>query len=244
MIIEFLVQELSRRSKINPAYSLRSFARSMGMNSGALSAIINKKRPLTVPTARKIIDALELDSKTRSRFLQSLISDGLMADGETYYSLSENIFRAVQNWEYFAVLSALEVKNVDSSIKGIANRLKISQANVMDILETLKRLDLIKVEAGILKPTHKNLSTTHDIPSTALKHAHRQHLQKAIDALDAQKVDERDFTGITMAISRKKLPLAKKMISQFRRDLCAMLEHGGQDEVYRLNVQLFSLEKK
>ncbi len=242
MVIEYLVKELSQRSKKNPAYSLRSFAKSIGINSGVLSAILNKKRPLTVSTAKKIIDALNLDSKTRSKLLQSLVSAEPQETQGSYHSLSEDLFQAVQNWEHFAILSMLESKSTALTPRAIAQRLKISQATAMETLETLKRIGLIKLEAGKLKPTHKNLSTTHDIPSQALRHAHRQHLQKAIEALEDQSVDERDFSGVTMAISKKKLPIAKKLITQFRRDLCDLLEGGSRDEVYRLNVQLFSLE--
>lgn len=244
MIIDYIVKELSQRSKKNPAYSLRSFAKSVGINSGALSAIINKKRPLTVTTAKKILDGLGLDPKTRTKLLQSLVTEANSESKDKFHSLSEDLFRTVQNWEYFAILSLLETKTVDSSAKAISQRLKISQATALEAIETLKRMGLVKADGSRLKPTHKNLSTTHEIPSSAVKHSHRQYLQKAAEALEEQAVDERDFTGMTMAIAKKKLPLAKKLIAHFRRDLCELLESGDREEVYRLNIQLFSLENK
>lgn len=244
MLVDYLLQELSQRSKKNPAYSLRSFARSLRVNSGALSAIINKKRPLTVRTARKILDGLDLNSKTRTRLLQSLISEEARTPRDDCHILSEDLLRMVQNWEYFAILSMLEMDSVDTSARGIAQRFSISPATALETVESLKRLGLVKVISGKLRPTYKNLSTKPDVPSHALRHAHRQHLQKASQALDEQKIDERDFSGITMAIAKKKLPIAKQLIAQFRRDLCALLETGDRDEVYRLNIQLFSLEKQ
>ena len=52
-------------------------------------------------------------------------------------------------------------------------------------------------------------------------------------------MDERDFSGITMAINVEKLDEAKEMIRAFRRKLCKFLETGKKTEVYTLRVQLF-----
>ena len=47
-----------------------------------------------------------------------------------------------------------------------------------------------------------------------------------------------------MAISTAKLSEARKLIMDFRRKLCAFLEDGQRDAVYRLNVQLFPLSQE
>ena len=67
---------------------------------------------------------------------------------------------------------------------------------------------------------------------------------KAIDSLEKDPIDVRDMSGITMAISTRKLPEARKLIMDFRRKLCAFLEDGHKDAVYRLNVQLFPLSQE
>ena len=47
-----------------------------------------------------------------------------------------------------------------------------------------------------------------------------------------------------MAIDPNLIPEAQKMISDFRRKLCAFLEQGNRTEVYAFAPSLFRLTKK
>ncbi len=96
----------------------------------------------------------------------------------------------------------------------------------------------------LLEKTSKNVTTTHDVQSAALQLSHKQNLELAALALDEVAIEHRDITSITMAIDAKKLPLAKAMIKNFRRQLSEFLESGNKNEVYNLNVQLFPLTKR
>jgi uncharacterized protein (TIGR02147 family) len=105
----------------------------------------------------------------------------------------------------------------------------------------MTRLGLVVQQGDAWLDTGKNLTTPSSVPSAALRGAHRQYMVKAIDSLEKDPIDLRDMSGITMAISSKKIPEARKLIQDFRRRLCAFLEDGDKDAVYRLNVQLFPL---
>jgi uncharacterized protein (TIGR02147 family) len=111
-------------------------------------------------------------------------------------------------------------------------------------LERLKKLDLVEFKSGRWVATGKSLATQTDIPNAALKSANRQYLEKALVSLEVDPVEIRDVTGITMAIDAKKLPIAKEMIRDFRRNLARVLETGNKSAVYRLNVQLFPISKE
>lgn len=89
-----------------------------------------------------------------------------------------------------------------------------------------------------------NLTANYGAPNSALRKLARQLLQKAIDSLESQSMDERDVTHVTMAIDPSRLPEAKKMIAKFRRDLCAFLEQGRRTEVYAFSPALFRISKK
>ncbi|MBO9668301.1 MAG: DUF4423 domain-containing protein [Bdellovibrio sp.] len=99
-------------------------------------------------------------------------------------------------------------------------------------------------EATQWKLTGNNMSTPRNIPSAKIREGHRQFILRAADALEAHSVDQRDITGITMAINRKKFAEAKGLIEDFRRRLSTFLETGPRDSVYRLNVQLFPLTQE
>lgn len=246
MLIQFLNKEIADRCRKNPAYSLRAFAKQIGVNSGTLSGILSGKRVLSVKTARKIVEGLSIDQATRKTLLEPLVidcpegtSDGVQ---NQYQALESDAIEAVCNWEYYAVLSVLETKG-DHNVRSISRRLGTKPYVVTEALSVLKRLGLVSTRGRRVVTTHKNLTTTHDIPSSVLKNAHRQHIEKALQALDEQDIHARDFSGVTMAINKDKLSLAKTVIREFRRKLCTLLETDNASEVYRLNVQLFSLEK-
>ncbi|HEX4926067.1 MAG TPA: DUF4423 domain-containing protein, partial [Bdellovibrionales bacterium] len=167
-----------------------------------------------------------------------------LSESSRFQELSADTVELLGNWEYFAILSLLETKGFRYSPEAVADRLQLNRASVVEAMKLLLRVGLLKEHANGYMPTHKNVTTTHDVPSAALRRVHRQTIEKALGAIEGQTVEERDFSGMTMAIARKKLPQAKQLIRKFRREMSALLEDGDRTDVYRLNIQLFSLESK
>jgi len=243
MLIEVLKHEFSERCRRNPQYSLRAFARSLKIHSSTLSAILNNKRKITPKSAQKLLDELEVDAVEKKKIFLSLI-EGQQDQGKPqYHILDDETLSIICDWEHFAVLSLLELEEKNKNPGWIANRLNIPLGIVLETLSRLERAELAKLENGNWIATGKNCATKTDIPNSSIRKVHRQYIEKALYSLDQHSVDERDITGITMAINSKKLPMAKKMIADFRRELAAVLECDPKDEVYRLNLQLFPLKK-
>jgi uncharacterized protein (TIGR02147 family) len=94
-----------------------------------------------------------------------------------------------------------------------------------------------------LKATGKQLTTTTEISDTAIRKNHHQGLELAQEALDSVPLELREFGAMTMAIDPKKIPEAKKMIINFRKQMAQFLEVDHQTEVYRLQMQFFPLTK-
>jgi uncharacterized protein (TIGR02147 family) len=130
--------------------------------------------------------------------------------------------------------------------KWIARSLGISVTEVKVALERLVRLELIEIKNGTLVQTANDL--TNGIAGTTTSGAHkqlqRQVLTKALDAIDNTRPEDKDITSMTMAIDRKKLPKARKLIAKFRRDLCQFLERGNREEVYQLGIQLYPVSNR
>jgi uncharacterized protein (TIGR02147 family) len=76
------------------------------------------------------------------------------------------------------------------------------------------------------------------LDSQALRISHRQSIEQAVVSLNETPLDLRDISSITMAIDLKKLPMAKKIIQEFRHKMADVMEAGNQTEVYNLNIQL------
>jgi uncharacterized protein (TIGR02147 family) len=238
MFVDYLKNDLSERCRKNPKYSLRAYARCLDIDSSTLSGIMSRKRPLSLKVARRIIVNLEGDSPT---FLEGLLLKEGAPEARPYRALAEDEFELISDWQHFAVHSALQLSAGEASAKSIAKRFGVAHPIIAEILERLERLKLAKRNGNYWVATQTGITTTSDIPNAALRKANRQCIERALLAQENCKVEDRDITGITMAISKRKLPEAKARIKKFRREMAELLESGHRDEVYRLNVQLFPL---
>ena len=228
---EWLLTQFTRKKERNQAYSLRSFARFLGVPSGRLSELMNGKRGIT--------------PKMAIRFAKQLGEnpDQFQMEQSPYSRLSDDKFEALSDSLHIALLSLVETTNFDSRIESICARLNAKPFEVHGALERLERLGLLSQVNNCWISTKKNLETSHDVASAALRKSHKQTLEQSIDALDQVDLSQRDITSITMAIDVKKIPLAKEMIRKFRRELAAILETDERTEVYNLNVQLVPVSK-
>nr|BFD59698.1 hypothetical protein CKG001_18050 [Bdellovibrio sp. CKG001]BFD63062.1 hypothetical protein BdHM001_17430 [Bdellovibrio sp. HM001] len=69
--LQILQKELAERRKRNPQYSLRAYAKMLGMNSGSLSHILEGKRRLPAKACLTACDKLGLTSEQRRLFIES-----------------------------------------------------------------------------------------------------------------------------------------------------------------------------
>jgi len=239
----YLQNEFEKRSRANSNYSLRAFSRSLGINSSTLSALFSKKRPLTAAMCQKLLDRIEFeDQEQKKTLLMSVFSSNDSPDRK-YTFLSEDGLQGISSWEPFAILSLLQLKGFCGNARSIGARLNLNFGAASAALRRLEKRGLIefKNKSYVLKV--KDTCTSTDVPSSTLKKVHRQYIEKAIASLGDTPIHERDITGVTLAISAKKLQGAKRKISEFRRNLVKYLEVDSCDRVYRLNIQLFPLDQ-
>lgn len=245
MLVEHMKREFADRCRRNPAYSLRAFARSLGMDSSTVSAILKGKRPVTVKTARRILDGLHITDpgEAQALLLETVAGSSGGADSG-YTELDLDVAEAISSWEHFAILALMELKDFSGQERAIAERLNIPLGIVLECLGRLSKLGLVANRHARWALTGKNMATPTGAHSAALREGHKQAIFRALRSLDQDSVGVRDVSGITMAISRERLGEARKMIQEFRRRLSSYLEGGRRNSVYRLNIQLFPLTQE
>lgn len=243
MLIEHLNLELSARRKKNSKYSLRSFSCSLGMSSSALSALLNRKRPLTAKTAHRILKRLDLSQKMKSKMLLDAVGEKY-SDGRSieFAKADPSEAQLIARWEHFAILSLMRTRKFKADSAWIASYFNISTGVAIDALNRLERLGLIDRGQKPWKVLKTNVTSTHDVPSIALRQAHRSTIKKALHSLEHHAVDQRDITGMTLTVPQKKLREAKERITEFRRSFTQFLEEEEGDDVYRLNIQFFPMK--
>ncbi|NOT80424.1 MAG: TIGR02147 family protein [Bacteriovoracaceae bacterium] len=250
--LDYLNDELVRRISVNRAYSLRSFAKSLGLSSGELSEILRGLRKLSAKSALKISKSLGLTSR-ETKHLLSLVQNGQGLQGEEkkpYQELKVNFdqFDIVSEWYHFAILNLADCKDFRWSLSWIAKKLNIKTFEVKVAIDKMVSVGLIKSKISkngdiIYSVSDDYVMSQEGIPSKAIKNYHKQILLKAIDSLEFQSVEERDISGIGMAVNKSDLEYIKKDISEFQNMLIEKYSKGKKERVYQLEVALFALSE-
>ena len=254
-----LASELSRRKSVNAAFSLRAFAKALELSPAFLSKVLNGQKDLSANTAFAIAQKLGYNPDETAQFCQmvqlcktndpkvrSALSHGLNGDARTddFHSLDLEAFQVISDWYHYGILelSRCEMKSTESfdSVL-ICKRLGISKEDANRALNRLVKLGLLKSVKGRWVKSESFLAVPSSGPNRALRNFHTQMIEKAKMSIEAQPLNLRDISGITIPISLDKIEIAKKEIQSFRRRMARLLNSSKPTEVYQMNVQFFAL---
>ena len=251
----YLQDELVRRCKKNPKYSLRAFAKVLGLESSALSKILAGKRSVSREMLKRFAQKLALSPKDLKTFEANLSETrGRPRAGEetpinaalNYQQLALDHFQIISEWYHFAILELTAIEGFQPSYAWVARTLGISVSEARAAVERLERMEMLEItDDGKWIDRAGNLTNiaAPDFSAAALRKMQTQFLAMAIDAIEGVSPELRDNTGMTMAIDRAKIPEAKKRIAKFRRELCAYLQSGKKDSVYQIGIALYPLSR-
>ncbi len=258
--VTILDQELSERRLKNPSYSQAAFARDLNLSPGRLSEILKGKQRLSSRAAFKIAEKLRGTSETKNYFVNLVRFDcartkterieierelDTFEQSESYHQVEHDSFKVVSDWTHFAITELTKLKSFQSSSEWMAKTLGVSVSEIVDAVERLKRIGLLKLRNGQLIATDKNIQCPGGIPSHYIKRFHEQVLKKAIVALHNQEITEREFSTTLIALDRKKLSEFKKHIDSFWKDIDEKAsKQTEKNDVYCLSVQLFNITSR
>jgi uncharacterized protein (TIGR02147 family) len=240
-IIALLKTEVADRQRKNPNYSLRAFAKWLGVSPAQLSQVLSGKRPITLAMAKRVSEKLSLSPAEKVDFLASRWPEIIESSAQTSRQLlPDDKFRLISDWFHMAILSLTHLPSAKADPRWIAQQLGISVQQANEALVRLQRLGLV-----VLKPKFKTvpaaLEILSDVPSAAIQKFHKQILNVASEKLETVPLKAREFQSITLAINPSKLPMARKLILEALQKIEQTLETGPAREVYNLSLQLFPL---
>jgi len=249
---EYLAEEFNRRQQRNKHYSLRAFARDIGVSPPFLSQFLSGKRGLSLEKAKVILEKIEWGDEKKDFFyslietslikklnITTWVQEGLESKFEVL-KLKESEFRLIANWYYYAILELTSVKGFKSNAQWISDKLKISLSETTEALDKLQKLNLLEYKRGRYVRKIKNYQIK-DIPSLAIREHHHQSLDLAHKAIDEQPLEKREFGSSTIAINHSDLPAIKEKIKKFREKIIKEYSATHGDAVYKLSTQLFEL---
>jgi uncharacterized protein (TIGR02147 family) len=242
--------DLSLKQRANPSYSMRAYARDLGIHSSTLSAILKGTRPLPVKNSKEVVTRLNLSPKERTLFLESLYRTKTKMDeiridqNDDRFILDETHFKVLAEWEHFALETMLEMTNFDATLPQIARRLGITTTRAQVVIHNLLTCGLIREnEQGRLEKVHARIRTPEDVTNHALRASHKETLEMGKSKLDEIEVELRDFSSMTIAMDLGRMPEVKSIIREFRQKMMALLRDGEKTDVCQLSIQFYPLTK-
>ncbi len=255
---DFLRRELDRRLGNNPRYSMRAFAKALGMSPGELSEVLREKRPISARACQKVAAALDLSPAEFKHLLVLATTTGAarVRAGESVpmkaavqtaqaHRLDEDRFRLVSDWWCFAILSLLDLEEIRWASSEIAERFGITSLQAQAAMDRLERLGIVKKTGHERAVSSEFVEHLSEVSSEAIRRYHRSLLEKAIESLETQDREERDITGIGFPLDRRELKAVAREIAEFQDQLIAKYgrKRRGRkfDSVYQLETALFRL---
>ncbi len=252
---DFLLEEFRSRRSRNAHYSLRAYARDLGMPASKLSQNLRGLCGISVAKAETIATRLQMRDDEKQLFLalvESQHARSRVARQQAVVALSHirqerldelslEKFSAIRDWYHMAILEMTELRGFKSDPAWIAEKLALPADLVREAIDRLVLLGLLSKENDVLRQTARDLELPSGVPSRTIREHHKQILTKAINAVDTVDMEKREYSSHTFAVSAKALPELKNTIKEFQRKI-SKLSHGGEkDAVYVLSVQLFPL---
>ena len=250
---DIIREVFQNRALKNQNYSLRAFARDLGLTSGNLSDLINQKVGLSSDKACLIVENLKLNAEDKKLFLKLVdcslakssdvrktIDSEILKYDSSYIKLNDDYYKVLTEWYYFALVELVKVVGFQNNDDWIAKRINIPLLEVRPVIERLKRVELLEEVAGELVQTYDYFISPSGTPLDAAKKFHKQILSNAIIAIDNQEIEARDYTSGFLRVRKSDLPYISKRIKDFRRELAKEIEAGdGHDSVYAFGIQFF-----
>lgn len=241
---EILRVEFESRKARNQYYSLRAFAKSIGIGSGALSEILSGKRNLGLNKATSIAENLNLDESERKEFLTAVKSPQTKNVSESENEnrqLTLEVFELVSSPTCMAILAAADLESFRIDPEWIAKKLSFKRDEVLHALELMKKVGLIETINGEEKICGELVISPDGIPSRAIKNYHHRMLDQASLAMEEQPVEIRDISGVSFAMDSQDVKKLKKDIANFRNRMIKKYSSGKKDQVYHIELALFAL---
>lgn len=261
---KLLSEKFNEKKAKNPAFSIRSWAMQMGLNShGGLQQILAGKRTVPKKYIPGMIKTLSLNTG-EAMYFETLVDfekAKTPEEKEIYYKRLNHLRPSrkvvevfeIENFKYFQnplhsiVRTMIERADFQNDPEWIRKslRLKTTKREIEEVIERLISLGLARKEKGELKKQQKHIKNKIDVPSKAVEDYHQQMSLFAAQEVKKQNIDQREYNSFCLNIKEDSLPLAKQKIRDFIDQFILEFEADSQTsyETYQLNLQLFSLTK-
>lgn len=261
--ISFLKSTLEEKARINTSYSLRAFAKKLGLSPGGLSLVLNRKKRLSLERAYEIAGALELNAEETEYFLALIQMEGAKSEAlklqyldrvkelNPHISGSQNLKKTLLGLEHFKLISdwyGLAILELISGVKGkwdaksISKKLKLTKIEVEVMLERLVKLEIIKEVDGSFKRNVDTLMIESHVPSEALRSYYEGVHEQSLKTIRTQGPAEKVIGAQVFAFDPSQMEEVRELTNNFLDQLNDLALKGkNKTEVYQAITNIFKI---
>ena len=255
---EYLALYLAYKRESGTGFSVRKFCLKARISTeNYLLRIIRGERNLGPRIAERIIETIPLKGYEAEYFRRLMDLETARSSSDKALALSriESLRRRanrlvpvtdhsiLRHWYLGAIweLASCEGFSLtpDSAVRALKGKISIQQAK--ESIAFISGKGYLKESNGRLVPIDIALHSTDGRTDALLRISHKEHLTQAIEAVD-QSIEERGLYGLTIAVSRARLPEVKRRLKELMDSLQADLAQDPHaDRVYRIGAHVFGL---
>lgn len=230
-----LNQEFHKRCTRNRRYSVRAFAKSLGISHTLLSLVMNGKRKPSAKLLAKVQGALPASNET----ISPLKITGATAE------LNATDFSQIATWVHYGLLSYFSLPRASQEFGDMAKKFSTSTLQIKSAISDLDQCGLIEKVKGRWQQVSEPIRVNNTAPLAVTTQFIREFILKAQEALDYGNFSQRDMRVMTFAMNERDLNYAREKIAKFRRELSEDLESRSiPNMVVALNTNLFPLTEE
>lgn len=251
--------------KKTAGFSFRAFAKVAGFSSPVfIKLVMEGKANVAQAGAAKLCNALGFKNSER-RYFKNLIRFGQAKTIEvkveyleklksfhpsvSISGLSEDQFAYFSKWYHPIIRELITMSRFDGDHEKLAALVNppVAAKEAKESVELLQKLNLIKKgEDGQFITTSRFLTTEGmETGTLAIRNMQKTMAKLAVRAIDAMPPENRDISGVSIAISDKSLPAIREELQKCRRRIFEIAAGDKEcDSVYRANLHLFPVSGK
>lgn len=265
--INFLKSTLQKKAKLNSSYSLRAFAKKLGLSPGGLSLILNKKKKLSVERAYEVAMGLELKKEEAEYFLALIQLEAAKSSAlrmqylERLKSLNPHFnegsifkqslltlehFKLISEWYGLAILELITELKGNWDAKSIAKKMGLSKIEVEVVVERLLKLELIQEkDVGGYERVVETLLVESPLANDALRSYYEGVHEESRKSIRAQSPAEKVIGAQVFAFDVAQLEDVRKLTNDYLDQLNDLAARGNnKTEVYQAIANVFKLTKQ
>lgn len=257
---QYLKTLLKEKTDANPLFSMRAFAKFLGISHVALSNVLAGKRNFSSELALKVSKKLKFEEQEKRRLLL-LVQLESTKDPEIRQELERQIqvtrpavmseieqenYNKISKWYHFPVSAMTELENF--SAKEASTRLGITLAEAQGAIDDLLATGVLSLDAnGQYKQEKRYLVTSKNSLDDVIE-KYKIMADKAHLAFKQQPRTMRFGNTETFSFSQKNIEKARALTEEYLAQMNALAGDGNPvtppTDIYHLMVYFYNLTPK